>query len=147
MTEGCFNLRIFESNVASKNVDKHSGETIILGILWDLDSVLKCCTNFESLTSEAKITKRLVLSTVQKVFDPIGMLAPSTLLPKLLLQELWKIKMAWDQELPQNIESKFMKWFSEIQILKDVTVPRCMKIDIFTQSHIFVGASKGSYAG
>ncbi|GFV97737.1 DUF5641 domain-containing protein [Trichonephila clavipes] len=92
MSEGCFNLRIFESNVASKSVDKHSGETFILGIIWDLDSdVLKCCTNFDSLTCEVKITKRLVLSTVQKVFDPIGMLAPSTLLPKLLLQEIvWK---------------------------------------------------------
>ncbi|GFX30523.1 integrase_H2C2 domain-containing protein [Trichonephila clavipes] len=148
MSEGCFNLRIFESNVASKSVDKHSGETFILGIIWDLDNdVLKCCTNFDSLTCEVKITKRLVLSTVQKVFDPIGMLAPSTLLPKLLLQEIWKMKKAWDQELPQNIVNKFMKWFNEIQILKDVTVPRCMKIDIFTELHVFVDASKGSYAG
>ncbi|GFT60820.1 integrase catalytic domain-containing protein [Trichonephila clavipes] len=97
MSEGCFNLRIFESNVASKSVDKHSGETFILGIIWDLDNdVLKCCTNFDSLTCEVKITKRLVLSMVQKVFDPIGMLAPSTLLPKLLLQEIWKMKKAWD---------------------------------------------------
>ncbi|GFT30114.1 integrase catalytic domain-containing protein [Trichonephila clavipes] len=148
MSERCFNLRIFESNVASKSVDKHSGETFILGIIWDLDNdVLKCCTNFDSLMCEAKITKRLVLSTVQKVFDPIGMLAPSTLLPKLLLQEIWKMKRAWDQELPQNIVNKFMKWFNEIQILKDVTVPRCMKIDIFTELHVFVDASKGSYAG
>ncbi|GFW18882.1 integrase catalytic domain-containing protein [Trichonephila clavipes] len=52
-----------------------------------------------------------------------------------------------DQELPQNIVNKFMKWFNEIQILKDVTVPRCMKIDIFTELHVFVDASKGSYAG
>ncbi|GFX36242.1 uncharacterized protein TNCV_2065801 [Trichonephila clavipes] len=148
MSEGCFNLRIFESNVASKSVDKHSGETFILGIIWDLDNdVLKCCTNFDSLTCEGKITKRLVLSTVQKVFDPIGMLAPSTLLPKLLMQEIWKMKIAWDQELPQNIVNKFMKWFNEIQILKDVNVPRCMKIDIFTELHVFVDASKGSYAG
>ncbi|GFX03161.1 uncharacterized protein TNCV_1700462 [Trichonephila clavipes] len=64
MSEGCFNLRIFESNVASKSVHKHSGETFILGIIWDLDNdVLKCCTNFDSLTCEVKITKRLVLST------------------------------------------------------------------------------------
>ncbi|GFU74766.1 integrase catalytic domain-containing protein [Trichonephila clavipes] len=148
MSERCFNLRIFESNVASKSVDKHSGETFILGIIWDLDNdVLKCCTNFDSLTCEVKITKRLVLSTVQKVFDPIGMLAPSTLLPKLLLQEIWKMKRAWDQELPQNIVNKFMKWFNEIQILKGISVPRCMKIDIFTELHVFVDASKGSYAG
>ncbi|GFW56201.1 integrase catalytic domain-containing protein [Trichonephila clavipes] len=38
-------------------------------------------------------------------------------------------------------------WDQEIQILKDVNVPRCMKIDIFTELHVFVDASKGSYAG
>ncbi|GFX61260.1 integrase catalytic domain-containing protein [Trichonephila clavipes] len=126
---GCFNLRIFESNVASKSVDKNSGETFILGIIWDLDNdVLKCCTNCDSLTCKVIITKRLVLSTVQKVFDPIGMLAPSTLLPKLLLQEIWKMKIAWDQELPQNLVNKLMKWFNEIQISKDITVPRCARL-------------------
>ncbi|GFW14406.1 integrase_H2C2 domain-containing protein [Trichonephila clavipes] len=57
------------------------------------------------------------------------------------------MKKAWDHELPQNIVNKFMKWFNEIQILIDVTVPRCMKIDIFTELHVFVDASKGSYAG
>ncbi|GFU97373.1 uncharacterized protein TNCV_3889881 [Trichonephila clavipes] len=115
----------------------------ILGIIWDLDNdVLKCCTNFGLLTCEVKITKRLVLSTVQNVFDSIEMLAPSTLLPKLLLQEIWKMKKAWEQELPQNIVSKFMKWFNEIQILKC-----CMKSDIFTELHVFVDASKGAYAG
>ncbi|GFW59352.1 DUF1758 domain-containing protein [Trichonephila clavipes] len=31
MSEGCFNLRIFGSNVASKSVDKHSGETFYFG--------------------------------------------------------------------------------------------------------------------
>ncbi|GFY64008.1 integrase catalytic domain-containing protein [Trichonephila inaurata madagascariensis] len=129
----------FESNVASKNVDNHSGKTFILGIIWDLDNdVLKCCTNFESLMCGTKITKRLVLSTVQKVFDLIGMLTTSTLLSKLLLQELRKMKIVWDQELPQNTVNKFMKWFNEIQILR---------IDIFTELHVFVDASKGSYAG
>ncbi|GFT24031.1 uncharacterized protein TNCV_2063111 [Trichonephila clavipes] len=29
MSEGCFNLRIFESNVVSKSVDKHSSETLV----------------------------------------------------------------------------------------------------------------------
>ncbi|GFS65295.1 integrase catalytic domain-containing protein [Trichonephila clavipes] len=82
-----------------------------------------------------------------KVFDPIGMLALSTLLPKLLLQEIWKMKRAWDQELPQNIVNKFMKWFNEIQILKGISVPRCMKIDIFTELHVFVDASNWSYVG
>ncbi|GFS84369.1 uncharacterized protein TNCV_4605791 [Trichonephila clavipes] len=67
--------------------------------------------------------------------------------PKITIAGNMENGKSMDQELPQNIVNKFMKWFNEIQILKDVTVPRCMKIDIFTELHVFVDASKGSYAG
>ncbi|CAL1299054.1 unnamed protein product [Larinioides sclopetarius] len=74
------------------------------GIIWDLDNdTLGCCIDLEPLTCESKITKRVILSIVQQIFDPIGLLVPSTLLPKLLLQNLWKMKMSWDSELPPNI--------------------------------------------
>ncbi|GFQ99644.1 integrase catalytic domain-containing protein [Trichonephila clavata] len=36
MSEECFNLRIFERSVASRIIDNYSGETFILGIMWDL---------------------------------------------------------------------------------------------------------------
>ncbi|GFX50602.1 DUF5641 domain-containing protein [Trichonephila clavipes] len=148
MSEGCFNLRIFESNGASKSVDKHSDETFILGIIWELDNdVLKFCTSFDSLTCEVKITKRLVLSTVTKSFRSHWNVGAVYIAPKITIAGNMENEKAWNQELPQNIVNKFMKWFNEIQILKDVTVPRCMKIDIFTELHVFVDASKGSYAG
>ncbi|GFS60936.1 uncharacterized protein TNCV_2002691 [Trichonephila clavipes] len=102
---------------------------------------------FRLINVRSENNETISLSTVQKVFDPIGMLAPSTLLPKITIAGNMENEKAWDQELPQNIVNKFMKWFNEIQILKDVTVPRCMKIDIFTELHVFVDPSKGSYAG
>ncbi|GFW64647.1 integrase catalytic domain-containing protein [Trichonephila clavipes] len=44
--------------------------------------------------------------------------------PKITIAGNMENEKAWDQELPQNIVNKFMKWFNEIQILKDVNVPR-----------------------
>ncbi|GFY08405.1 DUF1758 domain-containing protein [Trichonephila clavipes] len=53
MNKGFFNLRGFESNVDCKNVDKHSGDTSVLGIIWNLDNdILKCCVDLEPLTCE-----------------------------------------------------------------------------------------------
>ncbi|GFS64190.1 integrase catalytic domain-containing protein [Trichonephila clavipes] len=46
MLNGCFNLRGFESNVAGKNVDRSSGDTSVLGVIWNLETdTLKCCTD------------------------------------------------------------------------------------------------------
>ncbi|GFV63500.1 uncharacterized protein TNCV_1551631 [Trichonephila clavipes] len=146
LSKGCFNLRGWQSNVASKYVSQHTGEASVLGMLWNLDKdTLRCNINFEILTCETKITKRFILSTVQKVFDANGLLSPATLPPKLLLQETWKLKLPWDSELPKNIVNKFMKWSNEMYLLKEVTVPRYITINETSELHIFVDASKSSY--
>ncbi|GFV28561.1 integrase catalytic domain-containing protein [Trichonephila clavipes] len=86
LSRGCFNLRNWESNVESKHISKSTDTTKLLGIIWDLDKdTLKCKIDFESLSDETKITKRLILATIQKFFDPIGMLCFVTLTPKILL--------------------------------------------------------------
>ncbi|XP_054713683.1 uncharacterized protein LOC129223142 [Uloborus diversus] len=146
MSKGCFNLRGFESNVASENVTKHSGEASILGILWNLDNdTLRCNINIEALTCETKITKRLILSTVQEIFDPIGLLSPTTLLPKLILQDASKLKHSWDLELPPDIVNKFLKCFKEIALSNNVTLPCYIIINSTTEQYVFVDASKEAY--
>ncbi|GFU44115.1 integrase catalytic domain-containing protein [Trichonephila clavipes] len=147
MLNGCFNLRGFESNVAGKNVDRSSGDTSVLGVIWNLETdTLKCCTDMDALTCETKITKRLILAIVQKIFDPIGLLTPATLLPKLLIQHLWKMKIAWDSELSPKDVNVFLKWFRDLYVLKDVTLSRCMIINSTSELHVFVDASKEAYA-
>ncbi|KAF8789746.1 hypothetical protein HNY73_007663 [Argiope bruennichi] len=88
MSRACFNLRGWESNFPCGYMCKSSGVTCILGMLWDLDNdSLMCNINFKTSTCETRVTKRLILSLVQQIFDPIGILVSATLLPKLLLQE------------------------------------------------------------
>ncbi|KAF8774066.1 hypothetical protein HNY73_016660 [Argiope bruennichi] len=120
LSKGCFNLRGWQSNVACKYVSQHTGDASVLGMLWNLDEdTLRCNINFEILTCETKITKRFILSSVQKVFDANGLLSPATLPPKLLLQETWRLKLPWDSELPKNIVNKFVKWINEMYLLKE----------------------------
>ncbi|GFV06178.1 integrase catalytic domain-containing protein [Trichonephila clavipes] len=87
----------------------HSRDTSVLGIIWNLDNdVLKCYADLEPLACEVRITKRLILSVVQKISDPIGLLTPTTLLPKLLLQNLWKLKISRDHELQPNCKKELL---------------------------------------
>lgn len=62
-------------------------------------------------------TKRTILANVQCIFDPIGIIAAVVLISKILLQNSWKLKLEWDEELPEEIQSEFDKWKSQVHIL------------------------------
>ncbi|GFX25300.1 putative RNA-directed DNA polymerase from transposon X-element [Trichonephila clavipes] len=116
MARGCFNLRGWESNVPGRYIFRSSGVTSLLGLLWDLDQdTLKC------------------------------ILSPTTLLPKVLLQEAWKLKLKWDDPLPENIQKNFRKWRDEIVYLEKVNIPRYVEINENSELHLFVDACKSSY--
>lgn len=52
------------------------------------------------------ITKRVILSLSQMVFNPIGFTASSTLLPKFCLQKTWEEKLPWDSPVDSEIETE-----------------------------------------
>ncbi|GFT72441.1 uncharacterized protein TNCV_1625001 [Trichonephila clavipes] len=147
MSKGCFNLRNWESNVPCKYTSKHSGDTSVLGILWNLDNgLLRCNIKLDVLSCDSKITKRLILSIVNSIFDPIGILTPDMLVPKIMLQESWRLKIPWDEVLPSDIQNEFCKWESSMFLLKNVSLPRYVEINASSELHVFVDASKGACA-
>lgn len=44
-------------------------------------------------------SKRALLKNVSKIFDPLGLVTPVTLLP----EEIWEMKLDWDDELPREV--------------------------------------------
>ncbi|GBN52370.1 hypothetical protein AVEN_159608-1 [Araneus ventricosus] len=143
MSRGGFNMRGWVSNVACELISKHSGDASVLGLSWNLDAdKLRCSIDFEVLSCETVISKRLILSLVQKIFDPIGILCAVTLPPTILLQDTWKLKVGWDIELPPDVSKKFFKWANELYLLKEVCLPRFMPFNEGSELHVFVDARR-----
>ena len=59
-------------------------------------------------------TKRGILSFVSSVFDPLGVLILSLLEPKLIIKELWKLKISWDEQIPKELESRWILWKNDM---------------------------------
>ncbi|XP_035234176.1 uncharacterized protein LOC118206007 [Stegodyphus dumicola] len=95
------------------------------------------------------LTKRIILSVTRKVFDPVDLLCLVLLIPKLLLQWMWKENIPWDSEVNANIKEEFTSWFSELHLLKEVTISRCFSIDPSRQNislHTLCDASHSAFA-
>jgi len=70
------------------------------------------------------ITKRVILSYLSKIFDPIGFSCPALLPLKFLLQSAWLAKSGWDEKLPAKAVAKFKKWHAELSCLQHVSISR-----------------------
>ena len=105
----------------SKHLDFESVN--VLGMKWiaSID-----CFSFEGMlvSSELRVTKRVILSFIARLFDPLGFLSPFIMLAKCLFQEIWKIGLDWDEKVPVSIPKHFLHWVTGIELLCHLEIPR-----------------------
>ncbi|XP_024878860.1 uncharacterized protein LOC112459126, partial [Temnothorax curvispinosus] len=121
MASGGFELRGWES---SGDLSENE-TTLVLGVLWNKgrDTIAINPAILKSNYPEV-VTKREILSTTHKVFDPIGFTCPASLLPKLLLKELWTEKIDWDTEITDSRKDRFLYWLKELPMLNTIEISR-----------------------
>ncbi|XP_059047181.1 uncharacterized protein LOC131842620 [Achroia grisella] len=100
---------------------------------------------------DKKLTKRVLLSMAQSIFDPIGFLCPTTLIPKLLIQKCWERTMDWDKELTLELEKSAKEWLQQVSSIEKCRIPRrlskCNLSDCNNTIHTFSDASQYAYSG
>ncbi|XP_045451223.1 uncharacterized protein LOC123660165 [Melitaea cinxia] len=151
MNEGKFDLRQWVTSPLEINETQNTVISI-LGLQWDTDTDELYCniSNLPPFLDISKVTKRNLLSLTQKIFDPIGFTCPVTLVPRLILQKTWNMKMTWDEQLPEDILSQFKDWYDNVTYLNNCRLPRRLSIDLLPECsaslHMFCDASKDGYA-
>jgi len=121
---------------------EESTTVYILGLCWN------SVTDFLQFTTTASqysgTTKRIILSTIAKIFDPLGLLAPVVITAKILIQELWSIKLGWDDLLPSSVVTRWTLFQEHLQDISKLTFPRwiSLKPNQGVEIHGFCDASQ-----
>lgn len=77
----------------------------------------------------ASNTKRNVLSKISQVFDPLGLVAPVLIVGKIIMQQIWKQDVEWDQELPANLKIAWKDYYASLTRLNDLSIQRNVNIN------------------
>lgn len=93
-------------------------------------------------------TKREILKVVMSIFDPLGMLCPFLIRGKIMLQEVWRSGLKWDEQVHDEIWTKWFLWLKDLKELKLFSVPRCYGFFDLNEVelHVFVDASEEAYS-
>ena len=72
-------------------------------------------------------TRRGLLLVISSVYNPLGFASHFLLRGKLLIQELCKENLGWDENIPGNIQRQWTKWERQLKELERLSVHRCFK--------------------
>ena len=106
---------------------------------------------FRIIVNRKPHTRRGILSTVSSIYDPLGFVAPFTLLAKKLLQDLCRNKdLDWDYDIPEDSRSQWIRWCTELPMLEQFHAYSCHKPPDFgqvvsRQLHLFSDARTTGY--
>ena len=74
-------------------------------------------------------TKRIILSQVNSIYDPLGLAGPFTARAKILMRELWGIenKLGWDDAIPERYKQYWRQFCQDMLEMNNIKFKRCVK--------------------
>ena len=80
-------------------------------------------------SQDIKLTKRIVLSQVNRIYDPMGLATPFTIRAKGLMRSLWisENKSDWDDPIPDMLKKEWMNFFDDLPNMEQEVFERCIK--------------------
>ena len=96
-----------------------------LGVKWEV-----CADTFQYVYKQQSqagpVTRRLMLSYISSMFDPLGFISAITLRGKMLFQEATRLQLDWDTPVPDALAHSWMEWLQSLPELGTLKFNRCM---------------------
>lgn len=148
LKDGGFHITKWRTNGTREHLEfKETDQPSVLGLFWDLEKD-KFFYKIQSKEEKKQIwTKRKILSKIGKLYDPNGYLGPIIMRGKIIIQELWKNKMNWDEEVKGEIKGKWEEFNKDLENIHLISINRWFgttKRDKI-QIHGFCDASEKGY--
>ncbi|XP_018407519.1 PREDICTED: uncharacterized protein LOC108783448 [Cyphomyrmex costatus] len=140
-------LPVNEKSLSQGKILQSDESFKVLGVTW-----LPATDTFQfsvEVTTSIPDSKRKILSTIAKLFDPLGWLAPVIITAKIIMQQLWATKCSWDDPIPPPLMQKWHNYHTQLIQLRNISLPRWTAFGSDTshcELHGFADASSVAYA-
>ncbi|XP_065077337.1 uncharacterized protein LOC135700687 [Ochlerotatus camptorhynchus] len=137
------------------NIGEEATTEKVLGMWWNTSNdcfTYKLSSRYDEalLSGSRRPTKREVLRTLMMIYDPLGFIAHLLMFLKVLLQEIWRTSVGWDDPIEDLQFEKWLKWLAVFPDMRLVEVPRCYRsltsVEAEVEMHTFVDASENGFA-
>ena len=99
-------------------------ENKVLGMMWNIEADV---FRFEINVEDKPVVRRFIFSVTNRLFDPLGLVAPVVIEARLIFRETCKLNMDWDELLPRSYMSRWNSWINSLVGLDEIAIRRCFK--------------------
>ena len=119
----------------------------VLGMKWNVErDTIQFSINWEKFEGR-KSTKRHILSVINSIYDPLGILTPFIIRAKILIRKMWaqqQPKLGWDDDLPNNIETEWKGIVKDMSKLNNLEFQRSVMPEDAIENPMLVVFADGS---
>lgn len=121
-------------------------EVKTLGITWEPSSD-KFRLRVDIEPNDTAWTRRRILSSIAKLFDPLGLISPVVVYAKKIMQQLALLQTGWDDPVPPQLETKWTAFHKQLHQLQELRIDPFAFTPQWTdvQIHCFADASELAY--
>lgn len=148
-----------ENNSKSILLNSETNIERVLGMWWNTKTdtftfSLKYTPINEDILNGRKLpTKRELLRILMTIFDPLGLLSNYLIQLKIIIQDIWRSDITWDQQISSdNLVKSWKQWLEILPQVENVQISRLLSTKLSPgspmsiQLHIFVDASEYAFA-
>ena len=122
-TQAC--VETYTQMTLGKAQPSFRGERKVLGVIWnvDLDEMVVDLRTAVNSAVESGLRKRHIVSLSGRFYDPIGIITPVIITFKVLIQELCKAGVGWDEPLEGKLLEKWQSLMRRLWDCPPIRVP------------------------
>ena len=156
LQDGGFNLRSWKSNHPTMLSTMERDQTLlqhsassekILGYLYNPSEDSMALGGFQ-FEDQSGLTKRQLLSNINRVFDPLSLALPVTIRGRILMKQVWLEGTDWDQQVSPEVKMKWKALQQDLLALQSLSFPRKtvdLERDVPVTLHVFCDGSRTCY--
>lgn len=104
--------------------------TKVLGMFWE-----SCADVFtyklaqeelleKMMSTDYAPTKREVLRTVMRIFDPLGLISHYLIRGRIVMQKIWREGTDWDEPISEELRVEWQEFVMELKNIEKIRIPR-----------------------
>lgn len=151
LKKGKFNIVKWKTNGNTEIMEfkdaQDEEQSSVLGLCWNLKTDKFFYRLREVDTRDESWTKRRILSRIGKLYDPNGYLGPVIMSGKIIIQDLWKDNLGWDEDIRGPARDQWKTFNEDLENIGSISIDRWLGTsgETSAQLHGFCDASEKGY--